>query len=96
MSAPDGIDIHVHVRPGGRRDGIDGLHDGVLAVRVSAPPEGGKANAAVRKVVANAFGLRPSAVTITAGHTARRKRLLIEGDPATLSARHHQLLGPST
>lgn len=58
-----------------------------LALRVSVAPEGGKANAAVAKLVARAAGVARSAVTIEAGETARLKRLRLAGDPAELSAR---------
>ena len=48
-------------------------------VRVTAPPDEGKANAAVCKVVADALGLPKSAVTVVRGHTARTKTLEIAG-----------------
>lgn len=50
-----------------------------MAVRVTAPPEGGKANAAVQKVVASALGLPKSSVKVVRGQTARVKALEIDG-----------------
>ncbi len=55
-----------------------------LAVRVSAPPEGGKANAALVKLLAKTWKLPKSAITIAAGHGGRQKSLLIAGDPKAL------------
>ena len=89
----DGIEIEVHVRPGGRRDAVEGAHDGVLAVRVAAPPAGGRANVAVLRTVAAAFRVRPSAVVLIGGSSSRRKRLRIAGDEQELSERHRELLG---
>ena len=81
----DGFELEVHVRPGGRRNAVEGTHDGVLAVRVSAPPADGKANEAVRRVLAEAFGVRPGAVAIVSGTTNRRKRVRITGDPDAIA-----------
>jgi uncharacterized protein YggU (UPF0235/DUF167 family) len=59
----------------------------VLVVRVSAPPVDGRANEAVRAALADAFGLRPSAVTLVSGASSRSKVFdLVGGDPAVLEA----------
>ena len=89
------LTLAVHVRPGGRRDAIDGTFDGVLAVRVSAPPVDGRANEAVRRLLADAFGVARSEVTIVGGHGARRKRVEIDGDEAGLRARLAELADPA-
>lgn len=86
-------DIEVHVRPGAKRTVVGGTHDGVLTVAVAAPPADGQANEAVRRAVADAFGLRVSAVEIVRGHSGRRKQLRLEGDASTIAARHAELRG---
>ena len=64
--------------------------DGVALVRVAAPPEGGKANAAVCRVVAKALGVPKSAVRVVAGASARMKTLEIEGaDPQAVRRLAH-------
>lgn len=62
------------------------LDDGatVLKVRVTEPPEGGKANAALIKLLAKAWKLPKSSLSLVAGHTDRRKTLAVAGDPAAL------------
>jgi len=87
------IDFWVHVRPGSRKDAIEGTHDGVLAIRVSAPPTEGKANHAVCKVIAEAFGVARLDVKVVGGRTGKRKLLRVYGDPALLGARLGQMLG---
>ena len=90
--AATSIEFAVHVRPGGRRDAVEGIYDGVLAVRVSAPPTDGRANDAVVALLATAFGVKRGAVEIIGGHTARRKRVRVVGVPAVLQARLAELL----
>lgn len=60
-------------------DEIVGWQDGVLRVRVAAPPQDGRANAALEALLAERLGVRKSAVRVVAGHTSRRKRLDVEG-----------------
>jgi len=71
--------ITVRVTPRSGKDSIESGAGGVLLVRVTAPPDEGKANAAVCKVVANALGVPKSAVSVVRGHTARTKTLEVSG-----------------
>lgn len=87
------FELDVHVRPGARRAEVGGTHDGVLTVKVTAPPVDGAANDAVCRAIAEAFGVRPSAVSIVRGTSSRRKRLAIDGDVDALSARAAALAG---
>ncbi len=57
--------------------------DGVIAVRVTAAPADGKANAAVIKALADALGTRPSGVTLVSGQTGRDKRVQVDSLTAT-------------
>lgn len=94
ITADGGVVIDVHVQPGGSRDEVVGRHGDALKVKVSAPPEGGKANAAVCRLLADAFDVPASAVTVTAGAKSRRKRVRIDDlDPAFASGRFDHLLG---
>ena len=64
------------------------LDDGSLAVRVAAPPVEGRANDALRKVVAKALGVAPSRVQLVRGEHSREKTLSVEGvDAADVRAR---------
>ena len=74
-----GVVIRVKAVPGARSDAIAGLLGDRLKVRVSAPAEGGKANAAICACVARALGLKPSAVSVVGGPTNPEKLLRIEG-----------------
>lgn len=52
---------------------VGGLRDGALLVRVTAPPLGGAANAAVVEALAAALAIPRSAVRIEGAERARRK-----------------------
>lgn len=59
--------------------------DGVLHVRVTAPPADGQANRAVIQVLSRALKVPKSAITILSGESSRTKRVRIEGlDPAAV------------
>lgn len=69
------------VVPGASREGVEWLdaQRSILKVRVTAPPEKGKANKAVLKLLARQLGLPLSALTIVSGSTSQQKMLDISG-----------------
>ena len=70
---PDGARLRVRVQPRSRQDEVLGWRDGVLRVRVSAPPTEGRANEAVADLLARAFGVPRSAVSLVGGASSRDK-----------------------
>lgn len=90
--AGDDLLVEVRLTPRADRDRIDGtviLSDGavVLAMRVRAVPEDGKANQAATALLAAALGIAKSRVVLETGATQRRKRLRITGVDETLETR---------
>jgi uncharacterized protein (TIGR00251 family) len=82
------VTLRVRLTPRGGRDEVRLLDDGSLAVRVAAPPVEGRANDALRKVVAKALGVAPSRVQLVRGERSREKTLSVEGiDAAGVRAR---------
>jgi hypothetical protein len=80
--------IKIRVQPKASRNEILGFREDTLRVRVTAPPEGGKANDAVVSLLAQALGLARSRVSIARGHAARDKLVVIaDMDPAELRRR---------
>jgi uncharacterized protein (TIGR00251 family) len=67
------------VVPGASRDSVDGWLGEALKVRVRAPAERGKANAAVGRIVARALGVPIEDVSIVSGHASPRKTIEIQG-----------------
>jgi len=88
----DGVTVAIRVSPRARSSRIDGTvadADGRRAVKiaVTSVPEGGKANAAVIALLAKAWHVPKSSITIEAGAAARRKILRIKGDAGALKQR---------
>ena len=76
--------ITLRVTPRADRTEVVGRRvDGVIAVRVTAAPADGKANAAVIKALADAIGTRPSGLSLISGHTGRDKRVQVDSLTAT-------------
>ena len=69
----------MRVQPRARREEIAGERDGALVVRVTAPPVDGRANDAVRKLLAKRLGIAPGRVSLVRGATARDKLVEIDG-----------------
>lgn len=91
QAVPGGLTLAVRLTPRGGRDAVDGIEqlaDGrsVLKARVRAAPTEGEANDALRRLIAKTLGVAPRDVELTAGATARVKRLTITGDGPALAA----------
>jgi uncharacterized protein (TIGR00251 family) len=82
--------LRVRVTPRAARNEIVKRRAGVLQVRVTAPPEGGKANAAVCRLVARALKVPPSRVEVARGAGSRDKLLRIEGIEQAQAERLHE------
>lgn len=56
-------------------------------VKITAPPDKGKANAAIIALLSKALAIPKSAVSVEKGATAREKTLLLTGDANDLAKR---------
>ncbi|WP_440870663.1 DUF167 domain-containing protein [Vannielia litorea] len=75
--ATPGATLTVKVTPNARTDSVMAQGD-TLKITSTATPEGGKANAAVIKLLAHALGVAPSRLTLTAGATGRTKAFRLD------------------
>lgn len=75
----DGEDLLLHVRlqPRASSDALVGLHAGALQVRVTSAPVEGAANRRAIELLAHAFGVAKSQVTLESGAGSRDKRFRI-------------------
>ena len=71
--------ISVWVTPGASSEGIAGLREDAVHLRVSAPARDGRANAAVQELLAHSLNLPKRRVQIVRGHMSRRKLVVVEG-----------------
>ena len=84
-----GVRLAVRLTPRASADrvlgvAVDAAGHPALKVAVSAPPEDGKANAALLKLLARLCGRPPSALAIVAGQQHRAKVVQVAGDTASL------------
>lgn len=71
--------LKVKAVPGATRPGIVGWLGDMLKIRVSAPPEKGKANDAIIKLLAEELKLPESAISIVSGRSSPRKSIEVHG-----------------
>jgi len=79
----EGVVFAVKVVPGASRTAVSGLHGDMLKVRVSAPPEKGKANKCLSECLARVLGVRKNAVSVVSGQTSPLKRVEVLGISAS-------------
>lgn len=79
----------VRVKPGAKREVVGGRFGEALVVAVTAPAVEGKANEALCKALAAAFGVRRRDVVIVAGERGRDKVVEVPDDQERLA----ELLG---
>jgi uncharacterized protein (TIGR00251 family) len=75
-----GVTVDLRVQPRARRAAL-ATADGALKAQVTAPPEDGKANAAVIALLAEAWRLPKSSFDVIKGQTARAKTVRVAGEP---------------
>jgi uncharacterized protein (TIGR00251 family) len=80
--------VRLRVSPGANSAHVVGRHGEAWKVRVAAPPEGGRANEAVVRLLAETLSLPRDAVTLVSGHGARDKIVELTGiDPTQIERR---------
>lgn len=73
------VTLRVRVQPRASREGLGGVREGALVVRLTAPPVEGAANQALARFLGKALGVAPSAVSIAAGRASRNKLVTVKG-----------------
>ena len=69
----------MRVTPNSTRNEVAGFADGVLRVKVAAPPVKGKANKELIALLSQTLGVDKSRAIIIHGHTSRSKVIAIDG-----------------
>lgn len=79
----DGVILSIRITPKGGANRIEGTgirgESTYLKVRVSAPPEDGKANAALIEALAAWLNMPKSSFSVIGGHKSRQKSILVSG-----------------
>jgi len=72
-----GVTFRTKIVPGSSKTAFSGLLDGMLKVKISAPPE--KGNKSLSEFLAKQLGVKTNAISITAGHTNPVKTVQVLG-----------------
>lgn len=75
----EGIRFIIKVVPGSSRTVLAGTLDGMLKIKVAAPPEKGKANQCLVEYLSKLFGIKKKQTTILSGASSPVKQVRIEG-----------------
>ncbi|MBL3617569.1 MAG: YggU family protein [gamma proteobacterium endosymbiont of Lamellibrachia anaximandri] len=67
----DDLTLRLRIQPKASRDTFVGPHGDDFKIRITAPPVDGKANTHLIKLLAKAFGVPRSQVTLVSGETSR-------------------------
>jgi uncharacterized protein YggU (UPF0235/DUF167 family) len=86
--------VRLRVSPGASRAGVVGRYGEGWKVRVTAAPEGGRANEAVVRLLAVSLSVSRDAVTLVSGHGARDKIVELSGlGPSEIDRRLSSAVG---
>lgn len=75
----EGATLAVRAQPGARKNAVVGEQAGALKVAVTAPPEAGRANAAITELLRDWLEVKRSQVELIGGPTNRNKTFLVRG-----------------
>ncbi|QEL19649.1 DUF167 domain-containing protein [Limnoglobus roseus] len=90
----EGATLAVRAQPGAKKNAILGEHAGALKVAVTAPPEDGRANAAIVEVLKDALAVKRSQLELLSGAANRNKVFLVRDcTPDDLAARVREQIG---
>lgn len=73
------VRIELYIQPRASATQLAGTHDGLIKIRVAAPPVDNAANAALVEFVAGRLGIAKRGVRVVSGASSRRKTLEIDG-----------------
>ena len=73
-----GLTFDIQVIPHASHAELVGVQDGVLKIKVTAPPVEGAANEACIKLLAKELGLKKSQMEISSGAKSRKKTVMIK------------------
>jgi len=76
---PDGVAFPVKVNPRSSRNEIVGESEGVLRIKLTAPPVEGAANKALIEFLSGKLNVAKSKITILTGETGRNKTVSVSG-----------------
>lgn len=88
MADTDQAKFIVQVKPNAKQNQVIGFKEGVLHIRIAAPPVDGKANYALIMFLSDELGVSKSSLAIERGLSGKTKTILVRGlNPGELISR---------
>ncbi|MEK7773719.1 MAG: DUF167 domain-containing protein [Deltaproteobacteria bacterium] len=78
-TSPKGVFLRIRLQPRASRNAIEGIHEGSLRIRLTAPPVEGEANRALMEFLSDLLHVRKSSLVITSGLKSRDKMVRVDG-----------------
>lgn len=80
--------LRLRVSPKAKQDRIVGEYSGALKIQVKDPPEKGRANEGVVRLLSTVLGIAAREIELVSGHASQDKRVAISGiDETTLRSK---------
>lgn len=79
QAEPNVLRLRIYVQPGASRTQLSGLHGDAIKIKVSAPPEDGRANAELCEFIADFLGCAKRQVELFSGDKSRHKKVNVRG-----------------
>ncbi len=92
---PAGTRLALRVKAGARKIAFLGVHDGALKLSVTAPPERGKANRSVLKLLARTLDVGRDEIQLIAGQDRQDKTVLVPLPSRKILALLAEAIGPA-
>ena len=87
--------LRLRIQPRASKEGIEGVREGRLRVRVSSPPVDGAANEALLRILADVIGVPRRSIALTRGVKSRDKDVIVQGVAPRASELIARLIGQS-
>jgi hypothetical protein len=75
----DAIRLHIFIQPKSSKNEIVGPHNGLLKIKITAPPVDGKANEGLIEFLSDYFDIPKRNLILVRGETGRKKTLELRG-----------------
>lgn len=92
LKTDNGIKFSVHVVPKSSKNMLSLMEDGIIKLKIKAPPVDGKANKACEEFIADCLGVSKSQVKIVSGFQSKTKLVEVLGNPEYLTSLISELI----
>ncbi|MBO9667909.1 MAG: YggU family protein [Bdellovibrio sp.] len=86
-----GVRLHLFIQPKSSKNEVVGEHNGMLKIKITAPPVDGEANQALIEFLSKLVKLPKRQITLIKGEAGRQKTVEIEGLDLQTAKNHFKI-----